>query len=220
MKLNRRRALVTLAGAGVVTLALPTLAWAGKGDEDDDDNHRNNIQDEPGMSQGQRRQVQESANGVPESDRPDPFSEDKDWIFTAASGNMTEVTVGQLAMERSTNQDVKRFAQRLIDDHSAAYQDSATVARTLGLDPPTGPAEDEHKKLVENLSGMSGSTFDQFFARAMVMDHRTDVREYETAQSEFSKQVGAYAAKWLPALREHLMMAEDLAQKLGVNTTG
>src|SRR4051812_15174671 len=183
MKVDRRRALVTLASASLVTLALPTLAWAGKGDEDDDDHRRNNIQDEPGMSQGQRREVQQSANGVPESDRPDPFSSDKDWIFMAASGNMTEVTVGQLAMQRSSNQDVKRFAQRLIDEHSAAYEDSATVARTLGLDPPTAPAEDEHKKLVENLSSLSGSAFDQFFTRAMLMDHRMDVHEYETAQS-------------------------------------
>jgi len=220
MKIDRRRAFVTLAGASLVTLALPTLAWAGKGDEDDDDHRRNNVQDEPGMSQGQRREVQESANGVPESDRPDPLSSDKDWIFTAASGDLTEVTVGQLAMQRSASPDVKRFAQRLMDDHGAAYNDAAEVAHRLGIDPPTAPAEDEHKQLVQNLSGMNGSTFDQFFARAMVMDHRNDVHEYETAQSEQSKPVGAYAAKWLPTLREHLMMAEDVAQKLGVDTTG
>ena len=128
--------------------------------------------------------------------------------------------MGQLAMQRSTNQDVKRFAQRLMDDHGAAYDDSAAVARTLGVDPPTAPAEDEHKQLVANLSGLSGSTFDQFFARAMLMDHRTDVHEYETAQSEQSRPVGRYAAKWLPALREHLAMAEELAQKLSVDTTG
>jgi putative membrane protein len=217
MKVDRRRALVTLASASLITLALPSLTWA---DDDDDDRHRNNVQDEPGMSQGQRREVQESNNGIPESERPDPFESDKDWIFTAASGNLTEVTVGQLAMERSTNQDVKRFAQRLMDDHGAAYEDSVAVARTLGVDPPTGPAEDEHKQLVANLAGRSGSAFDQFFARAMEMDHRTDVQEYEMAQSEQSRPVGRYAAKWLPGLREHLMMAEDLAQKLGVDTTG
>jgi len=220
MKVNRRRALMTLASASLLPLALPTVAWAGKGDDDDDDHRRNNVQDEPGMSQGQRREVQESANGLPESDRPDPYSSDKDWIFTAASGNLTEVTVGQLAMQRSTNQDVKRFAQRLMDDHGAAYEDSANVARTLGIDPPTAPAEEEHKKLVETLAGLSGSGFDQFFARAMLLDHRMDVHEYETAQSEQSRPVGRYAAKWLPTLREHLMTAEDLAQKMGVDTTG
>ena len=44
MKVDRRRALVTLASSSLLALALPSLAWA---DDDDDDRRRNNVQDDP-----------------------------------------------------------------------------------------------------------------------------------------------------------------------------
>ena len=40
----------------------------------------------------------------------------------AAHGNMAEVELGKLAVERGTNDAVKQFGQRMVDDHGKASE--------------------------------------------------------------------------------------------------
>src|SRR5581483_9774180 len=116
MKITRRRLLANTASAGLVLALTPYLAHAD--DDDDDDRRRNNVTDEPGEGASQTQQNRESNNGVPPSEQVETYEAEKDWIFMAASGHMTEVMAGQLAIDRGQSQDVKQFGQRMKDDHS------------------------------------------------------------------------------------------------------
>lgn len=213
-RFTRRHLLLKSATAGLVLALTPYLVRAN--DDDDDHRRRNNVTDEPGESQGQTRENRESSNGVPPSDQVDTYEAEKDFVFTATSGNATEVAGGQLTLQRASSPDVKQFGQRMIDDHSRAYEDSKKLCYEFGVEPPTGPAEDEHKQFIQNISGLSGSAFDSFYMKGMVLDHRTDVAEYEDAL-KLHKDVARYANNYLPILREHLAMAEDTARKLGMD---
>ena len=61
--------------------------------------------------------------------------QDKNFIKEASIGGMAEVELSKMA-QKSENADVKRFAARMIEDHSKANEQMATVAAALGIEPP------------------------------------------------------------------------------------
>jgi putative membrane protein len=66
---------------------------------------------------------------------------DQRFVREAAEGGMAEVALGRLALERASSDEVKKFAQRLLDDHSRANQELARLARAKGVALPQGFAE-------------------------------------------------------------------------------
>jgi putative membrane protein len=55
------------------------------------------------------------------------------FVSDAAVGGMKEVLLSEAALERSTNDDIKSFAKRMVKDHSAANQKLMKIADASGL---------------------------------------------------------------------------------------
>lgn len=127
--------------------------------------------------------------------------------------NMAEVTTGKLALEKSQSSEVKAFAQKMIDDHSAAMKDVAMVAKQKGVELPTEP-DSKHQKAAEKLSRLNAAEFDkQYMAKAGVEDHRTVEAKLKKVQSSAKDpDVSALAGKMLPVVHGHLMSAQQMAK--------
>ena len=214
MALTRRHMLLKTATAGLVLALAPYVALAD--DDDDDHRRRNNITDEPGEGASQTQQNRESNNGTPPSEQVETYQAEKDWIWTAGSGHKTEIMAAQMAVDRGSSQDVKKFARQMIDDHDKWYDALTRVADNFGVELPQAPAADAHKSLIQALSGMSGSGLDNFYAQAMLQAHRNDVAFYEDG-IKLQDRVARYANTYVDNIRDHLGMAEDLARKLGID---
>src|SRR4051794_15418606 len=61
------------------------------------------------------------------------------FLKKAIEGNFAEVEMGKLAQQNGQNDDVKKFGQKLIDDHSAANQRAMDAARSMEMTLPEGP---------------------------------------------------------------------------------
>jgi len=235
MNLERRRLLSGIAATGLALLLLPARVQADDDDDNGDgyrngggyrNNHENrpngnpsgnNITDQPGQSyQQSRRAGGESRESVEES----AAKPEKDWLLEAMSGNATEVAAGAIAQERGASQDVKQFGQRMVTDHSKELDELADLARKHGVDPIREPIIFEQWTLLKNLMTYSGQDFDRFYMRTMVQEHRTDIHHYEMGVKEQPKDIAAHAEMTLPTLREHLMMAEEIAGKVGADLSG
>jgi putative membrane protein len=60
------------------------------------------------------------------------------FVSDAAVGGMKEVFLSRMALETSTNAEVKRFAKRMVKDHGAANKELMKIATEEGLNfPPT-----------------------------------------------------------------------------------
>jgi putative membrane protein len=134
---------------------------------------------------------------------------------TAAQGGMAEVELGRLAMQRAGDDSVKEFGQRMVVDHSRANQELKLVAAKKNLSLP-GELTSDQKSELDRLSKLSGAEFDKEYMAAMVEDHETDVKEFQTqANNGTDPDIKAFAAKALPTLQGHLQMARDVAKKVG-----
>ena len=57
----------------------------------------------------------------------------------------------------------------------------------------------------------SGPEFDRAYAKAMLKDHKKDVKEFKEAAKDLKDpDLKAFAEKTLPVLEDHLRMAEQL----------
>ena len=134
---------------------------------------------------------------------------DQSFATKAAQGGMAEVELGRLATERATNNEVKQFGQRMIDDHTKANDQLKSLASSKGMNLPTSlNAKDEATK--NHLSTLSGPAFDRAYMEDMVSDHRTDISEFEHEANHGSDpQIKNFAETTLPTLREHIKLAEQ-----------
>jgi predicted outer membrane protein len=103
----------------------------------------------------------------------------------------------------------------------------AVLAHMDGVDPIREPIMPAQWTLLRSLLMYSGQDFDRFYARTMVQEHRTDVQEhrtdvhhYEMSVKEQDEKIASHAEETLPILREHLMMIEEIAGKVGADLSG
>lgn len=138
---------------------------------------------------------------------------DAKFVQQAAMAGNAEVKMGQLAVEKATNDDVKKFAQQMIDDHTKANDELKTAAQQKNMDVPTDLGK--HQKDYDKLSAMSGSDFDKAYVDSQVKAHKEVVAMFQK-QSEKGDDADlkAWAAQKLPTLQMHLQHAQDLQKAM------
>ncbi|MGA9510203.1 MAG: DUF4142 domain-containing protein [Candidatus Sulfotelmatobacter sp.] len=136
---------------------------------------------------------------------------DAKFMKEAAEGGMAEVALGRLAAEKASSSDVKKFGQRMVDDHSKANDELKQLASQKNVDLPQDlNAKDKATKA--RLEKLSGEQFDQAYMRDMVKDHKKDVSDFRReSRSAKDPDVKNFAAQTLPTLEDHLKQAESIA---------
>lgn len=172
------------------------------------------------MQNGQNQQMQEMQNQQRQAERMENSrNEDKKFIAKMYKGNNAEIQLGQLAMRKSQNQQVKQFAQRMIDDHSNLSQQMKPVAEQLKVQPTSAISKDA-KKTEKKLDSLSGPQFDDAYMKAMVKDHKQDVRlVQENIGRTRDKAVKETAENALKVMQEHLKLAEQIDHSLSARAS-
>jgi putative membrane protein len=145
-------------------------------------------------------------------------SAEQKFMTDAMQGDMAEVQMGKLAQQKSSNDKVKQFGEKLVADHGANLDKAKSLAQSMNMTPPTGPSA-KQKAMYEKLSKLSGSKFDRAFAKSMVTDHKKDIKEFQK-ESKKSGEAADFAKQTLPTLKEHLQIAESLRKGSRSSTTG
>ncbi|MBA3831295.1 MAG: DUF4142 domain-containing protein [Chthoniobacterales bacterium] len=154
----------------------------------------------------------------PPSDKGDQVVTGGDLAFMndAAPGGLAEVELGRLAVKQGSTSAVKKFAQRMIVDHSKAGEALKELARQKRVNLPATLLP-ESEQTMEKLSKTSGADFDQAYVKVMVTMHEKDVAAFSAvAQNATDADVKAFAAKTLPTLKMHLEMIHAMAEQMGV----
>jgi putative membrane protein len=144
----------------------------------------------------------------------DALRQDSRFIFDAASSNLLEIRLGQIAQSKAVNASVRQFGQQMVTDHNNLQtQLTATISRTGDFKPGMN---DEDENEVERLEKLSGAEFDRQYMTAMIQHHQRDVAEFQTmstsARSAEGRQI---ATTGLPVLQRHLSMATQVGAQVG-----
>ena len=144
---------------------------------------------------------------------------DASFVQQAASANMMEVQLGQTAQSRASNQAVKQFGLRMVNDHTNLENQLATLATSNGL-VLQQKLNSKHQDQVNKLNKLSGQAFDSAYINQMVMDHQEDIANFTTqSRSAKSAAVRSLATNALPVLQQHLSLATQVRSQMGIDTT-
>jgi len=135
------------------------------------------------------------------------------FIREAAMGDMVEVQMGQIGQQKASSPEVKEFAHRMQQDHSAHLEKVRTLAAAHNVTLPN-ELDAKHRKDIEKFSRMEGRDFDRQYMNHMVKDHQEDIQKYEKAQQQpVSSDAKALISETLPVLKEHHAMAQNIAKE-------
>lgn len=141
--------------------------------------------------------------------------QDSDFFEDAAQGGLLEVRLGQLAVKNATNEEVRKFAQRMIDDHTKVNTQLAQIGhQKKGITVPSA-LDKKHQKEVDKLAQQTGAKFDRDYMSRMIDDHENDVKAFDKqAKDGKDPDLKQLAAGALPTLQDHLTQAKEIEARL------
>jgi len=138
-----------------------------------------------------------------------------DALFAAAAADsgLAEVSLSQLGLQKATDAELKKFSQRMVEEHTRFNQELKSLASQKGI--PVSPAVDVRARYcAQSLAGLMGEKFDQCYAKAQLTMHMEAVAAFEAeAERGQDRDLKAFAAKGLPHIKEHLMMIKPIAMR-------
>ena len=138
-----------------------------------------------------------------------------EFVDKVAVSNKFEIDTSQLALKYGKGEDVKKFAQQMIDDHTKAGEEFKAAVKEAGLEPPADTLDLSHQATYAKLRVFTTeSGFDASYISAQLDAHKDAValfRDY--AANGPTPSLKAFAEKTLPTLEHHLSMVEELQTK-------
>ena len=139
------------------------------------------------------------------------------FVDGATIGNQFEIFSSQLALQKSQNDNVKQFAQQMIDDHTAAATKLNTTLASMNTTAPQAPQnlDSKHQKMLDKLKDASSSDFDKLYIKDQVKAHDEAV----TLFHDYSKHgdndaLKSFASDTLPTLKEHQEKVDQLKSSI------
>ena len=134
-------------------------------------------------------------------------------LVKIAQANIAEVEAGKLALEKSQNDEVKKFAQMMVNDHGKALTDLETFATSKNVS-LSFESDAKYKAVMAKLKAAKDSTFDtKYIKGAGLADHeRTDRLLKMTSLHAKDADLRALARKMLPVVEGHLRHAREVSK--------
>jgi putative membrane protein len=135
---------------------------------------------------------------------------DTDFVRKASSGNLTEIALGKLAANQASSDDVKKYAARMVADHTQANEKLGKLAGSKGIQIATAPDVAQQQD-IDRVKDLDSAAFDRAYSDLMVRSHKltTGLYDLEASKGE-DVEIRAFARDMLPVLREHEKLADSL----------
>ena len=131
------------------------------------------------------------------------------FIDNALDGGRTELRLSMAAERISNNPRVVNFAKMMVTDHMKALEGLKKLGKKELVSQNDGVSA-AHKKIIDNISKLSGVEFDKAYMQQMVTDHEKTVKLFEEGSENRDNAVQSYAGKTLPTIQMHLDSAKAI----------
>ena len=135
---------------------------------------------------------------------------DEKFAIKAAQGGIAEVKLGELAEDKAQSEAVRRFGQRMAEEHTKANHRLKEAALKEKISLPK-EMDKKDQSTYDALAKLSGAEFDKAYVRDVAQAHQDDIAEFGTeARTGQRENIKTFAAETLPVLKEHLKAAKDM----------
>ncbi|MBW9105006.1 DUF4142 domain-containing protein [Paraburkholderia phenoliruptrix] len=150
-----------------------------------------------------------SAQSTPDAGRL--HAADQTFIAEGTKAVATQRDAARIASSRSTDRDVKAFAERISTDN-ARISDALRAASPRGVDVPKNNPD---TAVLASINNLRGAEFDKTYIEQVAL--AGEQKALSAFQAEIASgrdpQLKAAAQKALPTIQEHYAMAQELAKR-------
>ena len=136
------------------------------------------------------------------------------------AANAVDSTAGVAAGAKSTNAEVKQFAQTMVTDHGGVNAQAVALAGRLNLTPEENATSRQltqgGEQSQQSLGGLTGAAYDRAYIDHEVEYHQTvlDAIDQTLIPSAQNAELKALLEQVRPAVAHHLEMAKGIQTKL------
>jgi len=157
---------------------------------------------------------------VPVFAQQDPKLSDAEVASVAVVANQIDIKYGEIAKEKSKNADILKFAETMINDHTAVIAQAAGLVKKLGVTPQDNAVSQklssDAEKTKKTLRLKSGKAFDKAYIDNEVAYHKAVIGAVEgllIPETE-NKELKDLLQNVVPALKAHLEHAIMVQSKI------
>jgi predicted outer membrane protein len=88
--------------------------------------------------------------------------QDAKFFREIGEANLAEVQAGKLGQQKASSEEVKKFAQHMVDDHGKMVDEQQSMAKSKGVEAPKQPGKDQQAAM-KKLQAAKGESFDTAF---------------------------------------------------------
>jgi putative membrane protein len=125
------------------------------------------------------------------------------FMTKAGIGGLFEVETSKVAASKASRDDVKSFAQKMIEDHGRANTELQLIASRTRASIPS-KLDEKHQAELGKLDAKSGAAFDKAYLDAQTRAHKDAVALFQDySRSGDHPDLKSFAAKTLPVIQGH-----------------
>lgn len=143
------------------------------------------------------------------------------YVMAAGMSDMFEINSSQLAVQKSPNPAVRKYAQMLIKHHQKTTAVTMAAAKKAGMDPTPPTLDPGTAASIAELQGASATDFDRLYIGQQIPAHQAalDLHQgYATGGDQ--APLRATARKAVPIVRAHLVAAQRMQSSISNSGSG
>lgn len=143
-----------------------------------------------------------------------PQLTDPEIASVVVTANQIDVNYGNIALKKSKNEEVLKFAQTMINDHENIIKQSVELAGKLGVTPKDNAVTQSllagEKEMTKKLKKLKGKAFDKAYLENEVAYHEAVIAAVKTVllPQTKNKELKDAITSVAPLLEHHLGMAK------------
>lgn len=131
------------------------------------------------------------------------------FVSEASMSDMFEIEAAKLAVQKSRNDAVRSFAQKMLDEHQKMSSQLKAAAGSQATAPTQ--LDRKHAQKLEQLRQASGAQFDRLYMETQVQGHREALKLHQDyAKGGDNANLKKVATEAVPHVQQHLQQAEAL----------
>jgi putative membrane protein len=132
-----------------------------------------------------------------------------DCVIRAGAMDLYEIEAGRLALQMSSNANVRAYAQMMIDQHTASSAQYGAALQSIGMNPPPAQLTPDLSARLERLR-TAGTGFDAMYLDDQIAAHQQALALHQACAANGGAPVAAVSAGLVPHVQGHLNQAQAL----------
>jgi putative membrane protein len=151
------------------------------------------------------------ATGIPQTPLT---SADTKFVEGQLAGNMAEIQLAKLALQKSQDQNIRNYAQKMIADHTVANETLMQISNRQEIPPPTALTPDD-QMVLDHLKTLNGVAFDTAYINDMIAMHDQTIKKMnDQLTGGQSQMINVWVQNTRPVVMQHEQIAQEIKNEL------